>query len=173
MPGIALGPTRGGGPASLANTPTASFQTPGLSGPATSGAQASNLPSSYCRGYLLGQGLILAHTACVTHEVRLCNHLCPLLSRGYLGRTVGKVCTGRKTGTHSLDSSSLDTSKLLSYESTQFISHMRAYQISMGKRRNKRMAHYALSSNVWFPIVLRGKRVCTKSVSQQIDSTYY
>ena len=146
MPGIAVRGTRGGGPASLRNTQTASFQTtPGLSSPATTGAQVLNLPSSCCRGYLLG--LILAHTACVTHEVKVCHHLCPLLSRAYLGTKLGKVDLGRKTGKRSqiFSSSSLDMSKLLRYELTQFITYMR---ISIGKRRNKRMADYSLSKNV-------------------------
>ena len=148
MPGIAVRGTRGGGPASLRNTQTASLQTtPGLSSPATT--QVLNLPSSYCRGYLLGQGLILALTACVTHEVKLCHHLCPLLSRPYLSTKLGKVDLGRKTGKLSqfffISSSSLDMLKLLRYELTQFITYMR---ISIGKRRNKRMADYSLSKNV-------------------------
>ena len=86
MPGIALASTRGGGPAILTNAPTASFQTPGLSSLGTTTEQVSNLLDRLTAWGYLGQGLILAHTACVTHEVKLCNHLCPLLSRAYLGQ---------------------------------------------------------------------------------------
>ena len=55
---------------------------------------------------------------------------------------------GRKKGNFlkfSINSSSLDMSKLLRYELTQFITYM---HISIGKRKDKRMADYSLSKNV-------------------------
>ena len=91
VPGIALAATRGGAPQAL-ETPRQLLSRHPVFRVCGTLEQVSYLPFW---GYL-GQGLILAHSTCVTHAVKLCNHLRPLLSRAYLRTTFGELTLERR-----------------------------------------------------------------------------